>query len=165
MNHDINKRNFNVRPQQDFGAMPRGLVVALKRQGFEVVETGGGCTAWRKSLPSGHVLITDDASHILDRGEADIGIYDDEENSILCVSGKFGESEWMPLVRDEVQDMPFSAALPDDIMDLPATSAVGEMVIRLCNASTAGAAQFNEHDLQEAYTAAVVRQCEIWLHG
>jgi hypothetical protein len=39
------------------------------------------------------------------------------------------------------------------------------MVIRLCNASTAGAAQFNEHDLQEAYTAAVVRQCEIWLHG
>jgi hypothetical protein len=53
----------------------------LTKHGFEVWQTGGGFTAWRKEFKDGgYVLITgDDAEHELVRKKATVGLYNDED--------------------------------------------------------------------------------------
>jgi hypothetical protein len=67
------------------------------------------------------------------------------------------------LIRDTLQSMPFSAALPDPVLDLPAQSSVGRRIVRLCEACEGPAAMFTDFGEQEAFTLAVVTQCEVWL--
>jgi len=51
--------------------------------GFEIIDTGGGCTAWHKDLGDGHcALLTsfDGGSHHFERGESLIfGLYDTDD--------------------------------------------------------------------------------------
>jgi len=71
--------------------MSEDLAKSLTALGFAVVDTGGGCTAWRIALPRhGYLLITDGeggASHDIDNPQAcTIGIYD-EQSECVCITG------------------------------------------------------------------------------
>jgi hypothetical protein len=55
-----------------------------KYYGFEIEQTGGGCTAWVKYLPDGtYLMLTDEVSANLRDGQiADYGRYDVEGNEL-----------------------------------------------------------------------------------
>jgi len=68
-------------------------------------------------------------------------------------------------VGDVMLEMPFSAALPQDILDLPADTEPGMSIIDLCTPAVGIAGQFEEQELQEQFTGALVKQCEEWAHA
>lgn len=53
----------------------------MQIEGFDLVETGGGCTAIRRILPDGrHIVLTSDASAYVAQGDSvDLGVYPSED--------------------------------------------------------------------------------------
>lgn len=58
----------------------------LARAGFEIISTGGGCTAWCRTFPNGrYVLLTDEdigTTFKTDTDSAVVGVYDAESQPI-----------------------------------------------------------------------------------
>lgn len=51
-------------------AMPNRTQTMLEKLGFRVIDTGGGCTAWRKDFADGtYAMVTNDASHAIQDGD------------------------------------------------------------------------------------------------
>jgi hypothetical protein len=88
--------------------MSKSTQLELAAQGFEIIETGGGCSAWRKNFTDGgYVLITCDASHEFQDDEGIvIGFYgkDDQQwqlfDATAIVEGKrFGDAGVLEKLR------------------------------------------------------------------
>lgn len=73
------------------------LVVSPRYYGFEIWETGGGCTAWGRKFANGlEMLVTsiDDASHKIDAsGACTVGVYHERDGEILVADFEGTDSE------------------------------------------------------------------------
>jgi hypothetical protein len=61
------------------------FIVEPKQYGFDIWETGGGCTAWGRKFGPVYMLVThaDDPSHEFEDGRVAVGVYDYEEGNTL----------------------------------------------------------------------------------
>lgn len=57
---------------------------SLKQQGFYIENTGGGCTAWVKKMPTGQYIVLTSSSGSTHNfyGEVIVGIYDGSEDEL-----------------------------------------------------------------------------------
>ena len=63
----------------------------LIKKGFQVVGTGGNCTAWALGVDGIEVLITDDASADLEGPSCSISVFDDEGHDLHYESVPIGQ--------------------------------------------------------------------------
>lgn len=66
-----------------------------KKPEFELVDTGGGCTAWRCELPGGHhMLLTDnDLTHEYTEDDYAIGLYHNDPETGVITTWAFLEKK------------------------------------------------------------------------
>jgi len=71
--------------------MDQSIAKQLESLGFEIIGTGGGCTAWAKYHHGLEVLISDDASADLDGEHCSINIFDQDGLDVMTLEFKVDE--------------------------------------------------------------------------
>jgi len=89
----------------------RFTVDPIKEYGFEIIHTGGGCTALQKRVNGGWVVLSREVSHELGETLTPflMGFYDDAEDGENMWGNELGMAELqvgiLPMTPDEIDDL------------------------------------------------------------
>ena len=71
--------------------MDQNIEKQLEALGFEVIGTGGGCTAWAKEHHGLEILISDELSADLDGDDCYIGVFDQDGLDVMTLEAKVAD--------------------------------------------------------------------------